>query len=590
MAVNLVTEEDLRTLLRPYCADAGRFEAGVLARLQVASQRRANDPLAGGSWLLRNAAAYLPLTVLSGCNATSVGPVGFFGKCLGLLAFPAISLFFLIGATVLTLLKIGSIQPNADETAESPLLALKAIQQWWHDNKWGTLAVFIVSLGLAVAGATWTLFLAYIVSFGLLLFVLSSLAKRGLGNCYVVGESCGMGLMFLGQLAAFPQIGSREIHFLDQSLIAAIFMGGAFLLLVIGHRHSPSKDLRKTSRSVLMLVVGCIVLPLVGWMTSSTIWPVTQTRIRSYIEGFDYAPFHTASWEPWEIVTDWAQQSQPDLDLTRPRQLFVQEVAGSQNPFILGTGVRLGLLAKDQTSELKDYQPQLRFLVKNPPVGLKPQIITNVEQSDWVIRLAIERGDFTSDEQDYLAQRLLATLEYHLSENSVVTLKELLCTTKLLDVVKHPMDRDPIRERVHQLLKRLHTTDSGGSQFAGGFKTYLKWDGGAWLSQPGSLESTAYAIELMEIYGVPEGIDWKWVRAFLRPSNYRLSDDKWVAATLLDRLNHLPSITRPTWIELLYYERTILAAIVLVGLCLYATLIQQNGQTLSIQPKESISK
>ncbi|MEI8381300.1 MAG: hypothetical protein WCJ09_14325 [Planctomycetota bacterium] len=590
MAVNLVSEEDLRTLLRPYCADAGRFEAGVLARLHVASQRRVDDPLAGGSWLLRSAAAYLPLAVLSGCNATNVGPVGFVGKCLGLLAFPAISLFFLIGATTLTLLKIGSIRTTADETVGSPLPAQEAIHQWWRDNKWGALGVFVVSLGLALVGATWILFLAYIISFGILLFVLASLAKRGLGNRYIVGESCGMGLMFLGQLAAFPEIGSREIHFLDQSLIAAVFIGGAFLLLEIGRFHRPSKDLRKASLWPLTLVTGFIVLPLVGWMASSTIWPATQTRIRSYIEGFDHAPYQTVSWERWGIVADWAQRSQADLDLTRPRQLFAQEVAGSQNPFILGTGVRLGLLAKDQTSKLKDYHRQLRFLVDEPPVGLKPQIITSVEQSDWIIRLAVEQGDLTSREQDFLAQRLVATLEYYHSENSVVTLKELLCTTKLLDVVKHPMDCDPFRERVHQLLKRLHTTDGGGFQFAGGFKTYLNWDGGAWLPQPGSLESTAYAIELMEIYGVPEGIDWNWVRAFLRPSNYRLSDDKWVASTLLDRLNHVPGITRPTWIELMYYERTILAAILLVGLCLYATFIQQKGLTLGLQPEESVSK
>ena len=49
-------------------------------------------------------------------------------------------------------------------------------------------------------------------------------------------------------------------------------------------------------------------------------------------------------------------------------------------------------------------------------------------------------------------------------------------------------------------------------------------------------------------------------------------DEKWVAAATLDRLNRLPGATRPTWLKVLYAERTLLAAAVLVGLCIYATL------------------
>src|SRR6185436_13695152 len=95
----------------------------------------------------------------------------------------------------------------------------------------------------------------------------------------------------------------------------------------------------------------------------------------------------------------------------------------------------------------------------------------------------------------------------------------------------------------------------------------------------GSLESTAYAIELMEIYGVPGDFDLNWVRSFLRPSAYRISDDKWVAAASLDRLKHLPGVDRPTWLEVLYYERALLAAAVLVGLCIYATLSSPRLRT-----------
>jgi hypothetical protein len=76
----------------------------------------------------------------------------------------------------------------------------------------------------------------------------------------------------------------------------------------------------------------------------------------------------------------------------------------------------------------------------------------------------------------------------------------------------------------------------------------------------------------MEIYGVPDDLDLNWVRAFLRPAVYRFGSEKWIAAATLDRLNHIPGVTRPTWLDYLYYERSLLAAAVLVGLCFYATL------------------
>jgi hypothetical protein len=61
---------------------------------------------------------------------------------------------------------------------------------------------------LAVVGATWLLYLLHIISFGVLLYVFATFAKRGLGNRQVIVRSCLMGLMFLAQVAVFPQIGA----------------------------------------------------------------------------------------------------------------------------------------------------------------------------------------------------------------------------------------------------------------------------------------------------------------------------------------------------------------------------------------------
>jgi len=202
---------------------------------------------------------------------------------------------------------------------------------------------------------------------------------------------------------------------------------------------------------------------------------------------------------------------------------------------------------------------------------MKPQVIASLTQFDWVIRAAALRNDLSPRERDVLEQRLHATLE-DLTQSRSDVLETALRVTQLLEVIERPLDRDQYRDKVHDWLRKFHTKNTGGFQYAGGFTQYL--------DHPiGSLESTSYAVELMEVYGVSDALDLNWVRSFLRPSVYRLSDDKWVSAASLDRLNHLPDVERPTWLEVLYYERTLLAAAVLVGLCIYATLSTPKSRT-----------
>jgi len=161
-----------------------------------------------------------------------------------------------------------------------------------------------------------------------------------------------------------------------------------------------------------------------------------------------------------------------------------------------------------------------------------------------------------------------------------------LLTTQLLEVIERPLDRSEYRPLVHDLLREFQSTSGGGFQVAGGFKKYRKWPTNTWIKQPGSIDSTAYAVELMQIYGVPDGLDLNWVLSFLRPSMYRFGDDKWAAAATLDRLNHLSGVKKPGLLEILYYERSLLAACVLVGLCVYATAISPAPKNASPSPAD----
>ena len=59
-----------------------------------------------------------------------------------------------------------------------------------------------------------------------------------------------------------------------------------------------------------------------------------------------------------------------------------------------------------------------------------------------------------------------------------------------------------------------------------------------------------------------------------------------MAAVTRDRLERLPGMPRVTWLEAIYYERSLLAAAVLVLLCIYATLISPNPQLNSTCARE----
>src|SRR5215212_6034713 len=100
MSVTIVPEDDLYAALRPYRVDPDTFESAVLAQLTAGAKRR-SDALANLSPALRGAAAFLPWEIIAPSQMTAaakLAPATGLYKLLGYLAFPAISLFVLLGA------------------------------------------------------------------------------------------------------------------------------------------------------------------------------------------------------------------------------------------------------------------------------------------------------------------------------------------------------------------------------------------------------------------------------------------------------------------------------------------------------------
>ncbi len=249
-----------------------------------------------------------------------------------------------------------------------------------------------------------------------------------------------------------------------------------------------------------------------------------------------------------------------------PRRLLDAEIAGEQNPVILGSAFRVGLVRADQLGRLKDYVQRRHILLDRPIRIMETLPLTSLDMDDWVIRAAVMRHDMTTEQRDYLEKRLHATLEA-VSTGPYAVLKTPLRATQLLEVIERPVNPDRYRHKIHDLLRTLHSKKGGGFQVAGGFKDYNSEN-----VPVGSLEATSFAVKLMEFYGIPAELDPNWVRSFLRPLFIRRSPQKFMAAVTLDRLNRLPDVTEPTWLETLYYERSLLAAVVLIGLCIYAAL------------------
>ena len=106
-----------------------------------------------------------------------------------------------------------------------------------------------------------------------------------------------------------------------------------------------------------------IMVPLIVWFMNPIVWPATPARIKAYVESFDRAPFSTASWHEWEIVASWAVESKLHPDLSKPRRLLDAEITGEQNPVILGSAFRVGLVQADQLGRLTKYARQRHILL-----------------------------------------------------------------------------------------------------------------------------------------------------------------------------------------------------------------------------------
>ena len=567
----MVDEQDLRTALRPFRPDPAAFEAAVRERMRIQEILDRGNPLTGLPPTVRAAAAFLPLPLLTGGKVSSpAASLGGSQKLLGALAFPAISLFLLFGATVFGLAGIRSVRNEAEAEPKDTQGIRDALVDWRLSLHWSTRLVFPITLALMMLGASDVLFAFYIVSFGILVYVLRGLARLGLGNRAVVAGSCYTALGLLGGAASGFHIGAGSIHLVDQRLVGVVFWLGALALLpfVLIYPSLADTRLKRLAQRPAAIVFVVIVAPILTRLAGPLLWPTTPQRIKSYVESFDSASNSTSSWSQWEIPARWTVESGMNPDLSKAHKLLDVEIAGEQHASILSTAFRVGLVRPDQVSSLRDLNSRRRHLMGDLMPIVATQRITFIDQYDWAIRALVLTNDLSAVERDFLAARLHVTLQA-LADSPYDVLRDALVVTQLLDVIDRPVDTAEYREQIHNALRERHCTNWGGFQFAGGFKQFAK----SRVSDP---ETTAFAVELMETYGVPDGLDLNWVRSYVRPRAMAVNSIKWINDVTRMRLNSLPGVQPPPWWQVLYFERNLLAAAVLVALCIYAVALSPS--------------
>jgi len=290
MALSPIVESDLYAALRPFRVDPHAFLSAIQGRLQAAELEQENSEQLEDSPFLQMAAALLPLPLLSGSKAAlstaKMAPLAGKYKLLGYLALPAISLFFLIGSALFGALFIRRVQKKNVPDDLRPAEILQQGNLWWSQHKWFSWLFSAAVILLPMFGFSWLLLLLLLGSMGVVLLMLAALAKQGLGNRLLVGQSCLMGLGLLAQvMAGMPGIGDESIHFLDQRLLGVVCYLGVLILALLTYGLFVAQRGQQMARTAFVF----FTLLLVGlgyWFVKPTVFPLTSAQIQSKVESF----------------------------------------------------------------------------------------------------------------------------------------------------------------------------------------------------------------------------------------------------------------------------------------------------------------
>lgn len=333
---------------------------------------------------------------------------------------------------------------------------------------------------------------------------------------------------------------------------------------------------KKQKLSTLVVLMGCLAL------FSISLWRVVSTKAMvQFVESMDSAKYQSANWGRWGVIAQWVQDAEISVDLSKPRGLFLTELAQIDPNYVSLWNARRGGLLRGE-----DYD---RIIDK---LGLpwRKQLLVDANASnfEFILTLPLEsmaltslemQGGFTPSEKRVIESRLLTTLKAIGERRLSTPLEDLEQLRAIAETFKMQEVNEAIGEMVKQTLEKcqvLRTKGFFSTSEVGGFSMYHDPERAPLVS----LLATADAIKLMDVYGVPEGVNVQALRSYLRPDFYEdidytgtAADTRLVREVCRQRLDRIEGVPKRGWIEFLRSEVNLISACLFSGLCCIAAWI-----------------
>jgi len=574
------SERDLRRALAPVRPDPAAFRAAVERKL--AQRERGGGPEAAAD-PRRRAAAALPLDLLApgGASAAALGKQLSAGGVLGALTLPAVSLAMLalaFAAAVRFVVRAG----HGSEPAGRAASADEVLRSWWRAHALhAALALALLAL-LAWTQPAETVLLALLASMAVVAALVSRLARAGAASRASVGA---LAASFLGGLLGLALVfdglaASLHSERVPPHWVPTALFWGCLACDVLGRWKRTWSVPRKLAGALAPTALVAVWLVL----TARGLEPAGPERLAHYVARPAPALGQVVEWQRLGRVGAWLLERGLPCDRSAARTA-VAAAWGRRAPgaplfdagfgvFALAGAARLDALPDDLWRAVAD-DPDTRALLEREGTLVAADLV------ELRVR-ALARAGLTDAQRDHLARRLDATWP---PPEAPWALENM----GVLEALAERIGRPPGEGRDGQVARALELHWLGADPdepFAAPFASEPWTAGRRRLGDPLYLGATHAALELLRRHGAPPGLDLARVRAFLeraaRPSlvealapaawprltvqSYRY--DAAVALRVLAALPQAPAPERPDWRA----ERALLAALLLVALCLFATL------------------
>ncbi len=597
----LLEQELLREHFAPQAPDPDRFREAVQRRIagRPHVERNAAAPNApargaepgaaaaepGGR--MRSAAGLLPPGLVSTTMlGASAGAKQVSVKLLpALVAWPALSLLALGSGAVLTVRAIRQTTSGAAPVADDIEASQAASRQWWRQHRVGVLLsiLLLTALGWFVSAEGVVLLLA--VSLLPLIGILRTYERQGLGSRVAVGSALS-GLLMATGITVSCMHSFQQLRFGGPALPGGGFL---YLILVIGSLLCSASTLRGLGRPTpearsardglvaLLALAPLIALPLLflgrgshapGSRQDATTGSLTrispEERLQAYAAGFDPA----STWPSWMAYARAVERlrasgAAPDTEPAAAWLAGALARGDRLSPSVLDAAARLDVLRPEARNEIAASDRSQRLLRREGP-------FSHLHMQAFRIRVLADRLDPRT--RATLAARLLATAPAPGDKDAVRTTALI---AELLELLEADVRLD--RSAVHAILEAAWT----GPGFQGDPAAPPLLSSAIHQTEP-----TLHAVDLILRYGLPSAVPGGELMHFLRRSFSRPNTSSAHLAVAQDLLERRypdlravapasaapgPSAGPARLLEPLIKWRAILGALLLVGLCLYAT-------------------